>query len=334
VSDDVAVLWLDHGDGREDAARALATYARARGIHIVPPEEQPSPVVIDPALADQVERELARAREGIAAADAAAAEGAIARAEALVRSHPELPNAAWLRAEVDRAWAARFARVEPRDETRARAAAASAAAIDGGRIAGVGDIAAPIGPKAPLSLTISAKGAPVVRVDGIVIAPDAAGTYTAALAPAEHHVLVTVDDRVALASWIPTNGAFATRLDAGDGGACSPSLLSSARREGDGVVASGITCGRWIAVAPTRGEGLLVARCERDACSPLVEWRAERIAGPSPRPAPKKTWPTWATITIVGVSAATAATVVLFAAGAFDKRDVESRFVLGGARQE
>jgi hypothetical protein len=357
VSDDVAVVWLDQGADREDSARLLAAYARARDIRMVPPEERPPPLVIDAALADRVEQELARAREGIAAADAAAAEAAITRADELVRGHPELPNAAWLRAEVDRAWAARFARVEPRDDARARGYAASAAAVDGGRVTGASEVTAPtIGPKAPLSISVVAKGAraasgasvgvPVVRIDGVVIAPDAHGLYTALVAPAQHHLLVMVDDRVAFASWVATTAAGVsvpgapsagpTRLEIGDGGACSVDMLSSVRREGDAVVASGITCARWLAVAASpRADGLLVARCERDACSPLVESRAERAPGSTvPRPAPKKTWPTWATIAIASVGAATAATVVLLAAGAGDKRDVESRFVLGGARQE
>ena len=76
---------------------------------------------VDLTIADRVEKELDRAREAIAALDADVAERALARAETLLREHPELPQAAWLRAEVHRSWAARWTRVEPRDDQRAQA---------------------------------------------------------------------------------------------------------------------------------------------------------------------------------------------------------------------
>lgn len=126
--DDVTVVWVapegaapagvrsGPGDGREDASRALVEWGRARGLRIVTASERVGggALRVDPSIADHVENELDRARDAISALDADAAERALARAEALLREHPELPQAAWLRAEVHRAWAARFTRIEPR----------------------------------------------------------------------------------------------------------------------------------------------------------------------------------------------------------------------------
>jgi hypothetical protein len=82
---------------------------------------------------------------------------------------------------------------------------------------------------------------------------------------------------------------------------------------------------------------VLVARCERDSCGPLLEWRIESNAadlGPPQPPASTTTWPAWATWTLVGIGAATAASVALVASGVFETRPVETRFVFGGTRQE
>jgi hypothetical protein len=352
--DDVTVVWLAPDvSERDDAARALAEWGRARGLRVLAATEgaRSGPPKIDFTIADRVEKELDRAREATAALDADVAERALARAETLLRDHPELPQAAWLRAEVHRSWAARWSRVEPRDDQRAQLAWQEADALDGGRAAGIGEVAFPPRPHSPVTLTV--QGAPsqkvVVRLDGNDLtgtaSADGVTTYALDVLPAEHHLVIAVDGDVAFASWVAigTTSAGAPRptipIRVGDDGACSAASLSSVTRASDGSAhASGVTCDHWVAAVPAERRGaVLVARCERSTCGPFLEWRSEGAFG-APGPAPVAphggTWPAWATWTAIGVGAVAATTIALVASGVFESHPTEQRFVAGGVRVE
>jgi hypothetical protein len=362
--DDVTVVWVapegaapagarsGPGDGREDASRALVEWGRARGLRILTATAPGggSAVRVDPSIADRVEKELDRARDAVSALDADGAERALARAEALLREHPELPQAAWLRAEVHRGWAARFTRIEPRDDQRAQSAWQEADALDGGRSAGIGEVAFPPRPRAPTTFTVS--GAPsrrlIVRLDGAELAAtttsDGALGYTLDLAPAEHQLVVTLDGDTIFASWVAIAPAVAGAprssipIHVGDDGACSGASLSGVVREGSGVRAARVTCDHWVAAAPAERRGaVLVARCVRNECGPFLEWRSEGglTYGPHAPVAPQGApWPAWATWTAIGVGVLAATTITLVATGVFESRPTEQRFVAGGVRAE
>lgn len=352
MSDEAPVVWLDEGEAREDAVRALGEWARARGVRLGGLEERPPGTQLDVSLGDRAERELERAREAIGATDADTAERALARVEALLRDHPELPQAAWLRAEVERTWSARWLRVEPRDEARARTAWENAQALDGGRVPGIGETSFP--PRPAVKATIVVQGEPsldpsehaprlTLLLDGRPLAPAESGpsglVYAVEIAPAEHHLLAMSDGGVVFSSWVAIAGSSpTTRLSIAEGGACGRDRFTDVQhRDGRIVNVSGITCPRWIAAVPADKRGsVLVARCEREACGPLLEWRVERLPAYGPPQAHGKTarWPSWATWTLAGIGAATATTMALIATGVFEARPVEPRFVVGGARQE
>lgn len=366
---DVTVVWVapegaspssgirsGPGDGREDATRAVLEWARARGLHVRSASEGSRGGLeqVDFTIADRVEKELDRAREGTAALDADVAERALARAETLLREHPELPQAAWLRAEVHRGWAARWTRVEPRDDHRAQLAWQEAEALDGGRAAGIGEVAFPSRPRA--AATLSVQGAStrrlVVRLDGTELtgtpAPDGAMTYALDVPAAEHQVVVTVDGETAFASWVAiSDGApsppsprpvIAVRVS--NDGACTAASFGGVSPDGaGGIRAAGVTCDHWVAALPAERPGsVLVARCERDACGPLLEWRTgglDATAGVAlPHVRRGGAWPAWATWTALGVGAFAATTITLIATGVFEARPTEQRFVAGGVRVE
>lgn len=344
MSDDVSVVWLS--DAEADASRALAEWGRARGVRLVAVEESAAAtgLKVDPAIGERAEKEIERAREAISALDADTAERALARADAFLRDHPELPQAAWLRAEVERAWAARFARVEPRDDARAAEHWKNAYALDGGRVAGVGEI--DLGPRkrVPASIVVGgARGRPVVvRLDGMDLgagtANDARVTYATEVAPAEHQLVAYADGEPVFASWVTiAAGAPPIEIELATGGICTRAAFRSVTREDMRINAGGVSCPRWVAAAPAERAGtVLVARCERDSCGPLLEWRVERWGdgGPPQALGKRSVWPGWATWTIVGVGAATATAITLVATGVFESRPVEQRFVSGGARVE
>ncbi len=339
--DDVAVVWLGEASPREDARHALEGWARARGAKLVVAEGSFAEMPIDLAVGERVERELERAREAISGLDADAAERALARAESELRAHPELPQAAWLRAEVLRGWSSRWLRVEPHDEARARTAWQDAEALDGGRAAGVGETAFPPRPTHEATFTVRgvSGGRAVLRIDGRALGASAGGTLVANvdLAAGEHQVVVQIDDHTVHASWVGLGGAATERVDLAvpESASCSAAAMRSVERDGDHVRAPGASCARWVAAVETPRPGrILVARCERDACGPLLEWHTERFPAAPPPIATRAPWPGWATWVLVGVGAAAAGTVGLVAAGAFETRPAEPRFVAGGVRNE
>jgi hypothetical protein len=350
ATDAVTVVWVAPAEGRDDAVRALAEWGRARGLVMEAAGDvtvRPGPK-IDLGIAERVEKEIDRAKEAIAAIDADAAERALARAEALLRDHPELPAAAWLRAEVDRTWAARFSRVEPKDEARARAAWQDADAIDGGRVPGIGETAFPRRANASAKLVVhaSATARVIVYLDGTPLAPkstaDTSATYAFETPAAEHQIVATIDGEIAFASWVAlaagTTPSAPSVIDVslGAGGTCDASSFASVARDQDRIRAPGVGCARWVAAIPGDKRGsVMVARCEQDACGPLLEWRTESMsAGSAAPPVARAGWPGWATWTLVGFGAAAATTVAIVATGALEARQNEPRFVGGGVRTQ
>ncbi len=372
---EVAVVWVDVAQSasspgsalspaasfapmsRAEASKALESWAQARAIRLREPPKTPSEAreAPDATVSDQVEKAIETARDALAAADADAVERALARGESLLRGHPELPHAAWLRAEIHRSWAARWSRVVPRDEARARAAWQDADALDGGRLPGVGETTYPARAKERLTLAIQGGFAQrmVVRLDGQEVEQSSSDKgvklVTVDVAPTEHHLVITLEGLPAFAAWVPVaasrpGAAEATlAIHVGDESACSAAALSRVLRTSAGnVLAEGVACNLWVAAAvSTRTQGIEVARCSGSSCGPFVEWgHALALEVPAVRYAPVPTRPavSWATWTALGVGVVAASTLTLIAAGVFRSRsgtsESDTRFVAGGVRIE
>ncbi|MEO6418763.1 MAG: hypothetical protein ABIP39_05120, partial [Polyangiaceae bacterium] len=316
-----------------DARRALEEWARVRGVSLRAPVEEHTPdIAIDLGIADLIEKNLDRSRDALAALDVEATERALLQAEALVRAHPELPQAAWLRAEVERGWAARFLRGEPRDPARAERAWLRAAALDGGRAAGIGEEVTP-GARSDVTSRLEVDAAPsaVIRVDGDVLV--AADLTVLRRAEGEHQVVVSkANGQVTYASWISIGPGSRILIRIPKPTACTADDMESARGAKDGTLA--VTCPSWVAASEGPRPGMVqVATCERNQCGSFVEWSASspRIFSPLPVVSEKKSaWPGWATWATVGVGAVVVGTLTLYAAGVFDARGHDTRFVNGG----
>jgi hypothetical protein len=338
------VVWIEESVGpgaaasgapSEEARRALAEWAKARGVTLeAPSESDEGGVAVDLRAADRVERALARARDALVAVDLEKAEAALGEAGQVLRDHPELPQAAWLRAEVERAWASRWLRdPRPTKETQGHAAAAwrRAAALDGGRAAGLGEqaIDAPLAVHVRLVVTGDARGSEV-RIDGERVE---SGELTRAAG--EHDVVVArADGTVTWAAWVPFADGDDVRVFARSPRGCSRDDVGRARIEMDQVDANGVGCARWVA-AESLGDGSLrVATCEASRCGPLVEWHARLPGGPvlpvEPPRSDARGLPTWATLTLAGVAVGGAALAAVLATSAFKPAPTETRFVDGG----
>jgi hypothetical protein len=331
------VVWVDAVAGArplddaptDEARRALDAWARARGITLSSPGNGSlNGVAVDPAAADRVEQELEHAREATAGLDGDATDRALSRAAVEIVAHPELPQAAWLMAEVDRAWSVRYARIAPVDAARAERMWREAAGLDGGRAAGIGEPRVSAADSA-VSFTIVAPAGVTARVDGIVT-PSGAVQKTASA-----HVIVAERDGVVLwASWVNVTAGMTVPLPALS--ACTTDDLSAARIDGDHVDGHGARCSAWIAasVADDDPTAVRIATCDASRCAPVVEWRTLRappfIPGTESPHDGSGHWPAWATWTIVGVGAAGAAVAVVLASGALQSRPTETQFVSGG----
>ena len=187
--DAATVVWLVEGDEQtapsEDAARALEAWGKEHGVKLAPPTTEGAPVLpIDWTAGETVEQGIARARDALAALDFDAAERELTRAEAVLREHPELPQAAWLLAEVERAWSVRGCGVTPTARPRrpqgdrsqrTRRARSGRGSARRGSTAGArrGSARPRSSPGGLLTATIrlAGHGAGTLRLDGKSIAP-------------------------------------------------------------------------------------------------------------------------------------------------------------------
>ena len=137
----VTLVWISPEPPDSDQARALSSWASAHGLKATPPANTPAQALaIDLRIAETVEALLDSARDAIAARERDGADRALSAADTTLRAHPELPQAAWLMAEVERARASAWRNVWATDTEAAERAWMRAEAIDGGRVAGLGEV--------------------------------------------------------------------------------------------------------------------------------------------------------------------------------------------------
>jgi hypothetical protein len=332
------LVWIAPDAPDAAATRALATWASVHGVVLqAPRDERPRSLAIDPGIADQVEALLDRARDAIAAREGDAIDRATASAEDLLRVHPELPQAAWLMAEVQRARSTRWRRVLPADPEAAEREWLRAEALDGGRMPGLGETsAASHPPRAELVLALpDPDGA---RLDGA----DVPATGLAATRAGLHALVVTAEGAPVWAGWIEVPpGRSTLAIDAPAAPPCSSADTARAGLESETVRADHVRCARWVAVAPGPAPGALrIATCGASQCGPVVVWRAAAPwTGPSPvAPAAgdgrDRRWPAWATWVLAGAGVAVATGIALAASGAFQAAPTETRFVSGGLKNQ
>ncbi|MEO8878095.1 MAG: hypothetical protein ABI461_21060 [Polyangiaceae bacterium] len=315
------------------AERALVAWADARGIRIALPTASKIPALtIDPAIADSVEKELISARDALTRQDVDATEHALGRASSLLRDHPELPQAAWLLAEVERGWAARWMRISPPDVERAARAWQRAAGLDGGRAAGIGETEVP--KLADVGVTFSADDddAATILVDGTAIK-----LGQTRLSPGEHAVVTKRQGHVVWASWVSVGDHEVVRVPVFRPTECSAEDLAVARGipAKKSIDAHGVTCSDWIAASPVGASALRIARCEGEHCGPWQLWQSHAASLAPVLPIhrhPKPKVAGWVVVGAVVLAAAMITGVTLVAAGAFDGPPHETKFVGGGVK--
>ena len=326
------LVWVAPAPPDADQTRALSSWALAHGVKLVAPSDEAAPALaIDPRIADDVERLLDRARDAMVARDGEAVDRVLSAAASTLQAHPELPQAAWLMAEVERARSSRLRRIAPVDEAAASAAWTRAEALDGGRVAGIGEQAAASPPAATLTLPAGLPAGATVLLDG-----SPAATTTVSTRAGPHTLVVEVDGSPAWASWIDAPaGTSSVQVSAPLVPGCSKIDVGHARMAGDAIDAGGVRCGSWLA-ATGDTEGIRVAVCSADHCGPLLAWRAPLpwTYNPPGEPSRRGGWPAWATWGLVGAGAVVATGVVVLATGVLKPAPTETQFVTGGVQKQ
>ncbi|HET9929089.1 MAG TPA: hypothetical protein VFQ35_00295 [Polyangiaceae bacterium] len=274
----------------------------------------------------RIEALFVAAKTAIGALRAAEADGALAEAEQLIRSHPELPQGAWLLAELH---TTRAERVEGDDPILARELARRAAILEGERGQAFRD-ATRAG--TPLAL-------PEAR-ELAVTGPDSrariewdgeASALNVASRSGEHHVRVLRGERLVWAGWV-TVGDTATTVNLP-----VPAVTPCSADDLDGAVEAEPSprahprtqCSDWAAARVRNGE-LELARCHAGSCG---AW--EHASAPPPTRnvsnEAKSPLPRWLTYAVVGAGTALVAGIVLASSGAFSSSDpTRERWVYSG----
>jgi hypothetical protein len=326
------VVWLASEPPNADQSRALKSWSQARGIQLSPPGPAIAPALpTDPSTAEVVESMLERARDSIAGRDGEDAERALTSAESVLRAHPELPQAAWLMAEVERAKAARWRRLTPADAEAAAGAWLRAEALDGGRVPGVGEEGSSQHPlEATITLELSHEETQP-WLDGELVRSGSVATRAG-----PHALLVTWDGTPVWAAWIDAPAGHSTvHVSIPEAPACSAGDVSRAHVTGDAIDARRVQCRAWIAVLGGAKPGSLrVVVCAANRCGSILAWNAPIpwTWSPSVQRDRSTGWPTWATWGLVGAGAAIAAGVVVLAAT--QSTPTQTRFVSGGIRTQ
>lgn len=333
------VVWIapvPPASPEAEQVRTLASWGRAHGVKLVSPNDaKVATLAIDPGIADDVERFLDRARDAMAARDGDAVDRMLEAATEALLAHPELPQAAWLRAEVERTRSSRLRRIAPVDETAAAAAWTRAEALDAGRVAGVGEQGAASPAPATLTLPPGLPPGAIIRVDGA-----AASQQTVATRAGPHALVVELDGSPVWASWIEAPaGTSPAQIAAPLIPECSKIDVARASAAGEAapaVHATGVRCPSWIAAIGDDAGNVRVAVCSADHCGPLVAWHAPLpwTYNPPADGTHGGKWPTWATWGLVGAGAIVATGVVVLATGVLKPAPTETQFLSGGVRTQ
>jgi hypothetical protein len=368
VSGDVpaTLVWISPAPPDAAENKALSSWALAHGVTLVAPRDQrPAAIAVDLGVAEPVEELLDRARDAIAARDGEGVDRATSTADAWLRAHPELPAAAWLMAEVERARATRWRRIAPEDVEAAARSWARAEALDGGRIPGIGEIA---GAEHAATATVSLElpGDDDARLDGRPLPRDGAKsdeaiaargtTRVVATRAGPHALVVTAGGAAVWAGWIeigprtssvaidaPTAVPCSTAEFARVSNASNASNASATVGASAAVDARRVTCGAWLAVSAGKEPGTIrVARCGAGRCDPSAGWPETPAWAREPPPlvTPERGataaqhWPVWATWALAGAGVALAAGVVVVASGGLQGPPTTTQFVTGGLKSQ
>jgi hypothetical protein len=332
MSGALILLWLGTAASLKAHEPDLEGWAQSRERRIEEPLSEPElpPARHDDALAEHIEALLAEARTQAYSSDTAGAEAALDSAEKLVQTSSELPESAWLMAEILNE---RASVVGARDASLATDLERRADLLAGRRAAPF-VAAAPVAPLAKgarksatltdASAPLAAPASPSVTLDGPLLTDDVAVDGVEVLPPrtipdGAHHVRVLRGGRLAWAGWLTVAGTD-VNLAVAQPLPCSTTDLSPAVLGGE---RRSVLCDDYAMAREVGSERIEVALCHQASCGPFLPWSRgwgasfEGPMHPPPKPHSTSAWVLW---TAGGVAAVIIGGFVLAEEGAFERR--------------
>ncbi|HKO52535.1 MAG TPA: hypothetical protein VJV79_32730 [Polyangiaceae bacterium] len=334
MSQTAVLVWLSASSLLPTFRADLAAFAHSRLLRLEAPRENAASYHVGaaayaPDAVAQIESSLEEARNAAASLEQSRALGALERAERVLREHPELPQSAWLMAEI----LEQSAEVEssaPDGTDAANALRKRAAVLEGPRAAPFSDRA----PEREAEMADSHR----VSIEGLepedVLEWDGLRSQATVLAAAgDHHARVARGGRLLWAGWTKLGADEPSlRLPVPETVACSPDDIGRGYfAAGRAVPAPHARCDSYV-LARAREGGIEAALCDRERCGQVVIWR-HPAAAPQTEPTSEKTiWP-------YAIAASAGALVItglaLWSSGVFDRSDPTSReiWVFNGQKQ-
>lgn len=302
----------------------LDAFARSRLLRLEAPPENAAAFrasAYAPDVVAEVESSLEAARNGTASLEQNRALSALERADQLLRTHPELPQSAWLMAEVLEI-SADVENTEPDGAEAALTLRRRAAALEGSR-------AMPFTDREPgaadaTNATDAELEAPVARPVSVVgLEPSDTLEWDGVerespvrTAAGEHHARVLRNGRLLWAGWAKVEANEAElRLPVPETVACSSDDLEGSHFEGGRALpAAHARCDSYVLARARVGGGIEAAVCERNTCGRIVVW--EHGGSPIAHDTQKPLWPY---AVVLGAGALAVTGLVLWRTGAFDR---------------
>jgi len=333
MSQTAVLVWLSASSVLPTFRADLEAFAHSRLLRLEAPRENAASFrasAYAPDAVAQIEASLEEARNAAASLEQSRALGALERAERVLREHPELPQSAWLMAEILEQ-SAEIENATPDGAASASALRKRAAALEGPRAAPFSDRAAESEGPEPDALRVSVEG----LEPGDALEWDGRQTPSPLLCAAgDHHARVLRGGRLLWAGW---STLFAeqpsVRLPVPETVACSTDDIGRGHfTAGRAVAAAHARCASYV-LARAREGGIEAALCEREQCGKVVVWEHPH-ASAAPAAATKKTiWP-YALAASAGALAITG--IALWQAGVFDRAEPTSHevWIFNGQKQQ
>ena len=338
MSQTAVLVWLSATSLLPTFRADLTTFAQARLFRLEAPRDNAASSLeratdrasaYAPDAALQVENSLEEARNAAGALEQSRALAALDHAERVLRDHAELPQSAWLMAEILEL-SADVERTVPGGAEAAQALRQRATALEGPRATPFTDSALDsAGETEHVAVAAPALAVLQLRVQGLE-ADDRLEwdglqrPVNFETTPGEHHARVERNGRLLWAGWTHVvadaghSNAGQLRLPVPETVACSLDDIGQGRFEGGRALAPPhARCDSYLLARAGSGGGIEAALCERNSCGKVIIWRREAaVAPPLTTSDQRRVWP-YAVAVTAGVLAATA--VVLWRAGVFDR---------------
>ncbi|HEY4103011.1 MAG TPA: hypothetical protein VGM44_03935 [Polyangiaceae bacterium] len=318
MSQTAVLVWLSAASALPTFRADLDGYAQSRLLRLEAPRENAPAfhaAAYAPDVVSQIEILLEEARSATASLEQSRALSALEHAERLLRDHPELPQAAWLMAE-ELELMAEVESSAPDGAGAAMTLRRRAAVLEGIRATPFSDHPASDEPRTPIRHALTIEG---IEPDDVLEWDGERASTEVSVAAGEHHARVSRHGRLLWAGWVTVAESDASvRLAVTATPPCSPDDIGAGRFEnGRAVPASHARCESYVLARRHAGSGIEAALCSKESCGNIVFYRY--VPAHAATVTSERTWPRWATYTIVAAAGVLATGVVLWRTGAFDK---------------